>query len=313
MTKRLSKVLLLALLVFTAPVYAQFMPTAADMKKLSSVEVQWEDAPGAFMYEVEVFNSQGKKLKSFVAKSSLFKFKSTSGKIKIRGRVIDAYGKKGMWSPLFETVVPPEDLKFPETADTAKPIEVQANNKTMTGKVTLSWPAVTQARRYLIKVYDKDDKVIKETITNKLSEKFELPPGSFYFTITPIGNDKVEGKEVRAPRTIQVGSARLPMEKFEIIQNANTLLIKMPQTVDIQIFGELEYANHLAENWTPVLQYAPFSAEAWAPDAGLKPGRYRIGFWVTKTGWMDSEKFKHEFVIKPTEAYIMEPDPIPKK
>ncbi len=279
-------------------------PVAIGKQKLSSVELQWEDSPGAFMYEVEVFNSKGKKLKSFTSKSSLFQFKSTSGKIKIRGRIIDAYDKRGLWSEVTSIEVPPDDLKFPEAPENQKAISANAASSNSKGKVALSWPEAVQARRYLVKILDKDDKVIQQKETTNLNEKFELPVGGYSFSVTPIGIDHVVGKEVRAPQKIQIGAAQLPTEKFQLAKTDEPLSIKMPKRNNFEIFGALEYAYHLSDIWTPVLGYTPFADDIWTPNDKLKPGRYRISFWTARKDWIDSDKFYHEFVVKPTEAEI---------
>ena len=151
---------------------------------------------------------------------------------------------------------------------------------------------------------DKDDKVIQQKETMNLSEKFELPIGAYSFSVTPIGIDHVAGKEVRAPNKIQIGAAQLLSEKFLVANEAEPLSIKMPKRNNFEIFGALEYANHLSEVWTPVLNYTPFADDIWTPADKLKPGRYRISFWTARKNWIDSDKFYHEFVIKPTEADI---------
>jgi hypothetical protein len=300
MKRNLSNFIFFILTFALSPSWGQNKNT--DLKKLSSVELQWEDSDGAFMYEVEVYNSKSKLLKKFVSKTSLFKFKSTSGKIKLRGRVMDAYGKKGLWSDMIETQVPPDDIKFaPDTSG----ISAKANTKTLKSKVNLSWPESTQAKKYLVKVYDKDGKVVAEKTVNKTSESFEFDVGSYHYSITPIGNDQIAGKEVMAPRPIQIETAQLPSERFNIVKGPKgELQIKMPVKPGMKVFGELEYAHHLAEDWTPVLKYSPLEESIWTPDTKLKPGRYRVGFWVTRAGWTDSGKFKHEFVVKPTETDI---------
>ncbi|MBL7543097.1 MAG: hypothetical protein JNL11_04735 [Bdellovibrionaceae bacterium] len=306
MKKILNSFVITTLFLSGVPCWGQSKPS----QKLSSVELQWEDSPGAFMYEVEIYNSKSKLLKSFVSKSSLFKFKSTSGKIKIRGRVLDAYGKKGLWSSLIETEVPPDDLKFPDAQENPPPIQASTHSKTLKGKVNLNWPEGVQARRYFVKIYDANNSVIKEKETRNLAENFELDPGTYRYSVTPIGNDKVLGKETFAPQRVQIGAAQLPLAKFEVIQTQNRLQIKMPRKSDVEIFGELEYAYHLSETWTPVFKYDPFTEPFWTPEGSLKPGRYRVGFWLHKAGWEDSVKFNHEFVIKPTEKEIIDTETI---
>lgn len=307
MIKKISNLLFLFTVIYSICVFSETKSTSTKKQELSSVELQWEETPGAFMYEVQILNSKGKQLKMFVSKSSLFKFQSTSGKIKIRGRLVDAYGKKGHWSPLIEAEVPPEDLKFPVNSDNKNPITAQASSKTSKGIVSLSWPSGIQAKRYKIKIYDKDNNLVQEKETPNLTEKFELDVGTFSYSITPIGNDQIPGKEIKAPTTIEIGAAQLSLEEFQVIESPEKKLeIKMPVRKNFEITGALEYANHMSETWTPVAEYTPFTEDIWTPDDKLKPGRYRIGFWITRKNWISSEKFYHQFVIKPTESEIEE-------
>lgn len=301
MRKTLSRLFLFLFVLTQTSAFAQ--TKTQNLKGLSSVELQWEDTPGAFMYEVEVFNSKNKRLKKFVSKTSLFKFKSTSGKIKIRGRILDVYGKKGHWSEIIETVVPPDDIKFPQGE--VNPIEAKANSFTLKGKIKLSWPDGIQAKQYTVRIYDENRKKVAEKTVSQPFENFELGAGTYGYSITPIGNDFILGKEIMSPRKIIIGSAQLPDERFNVVSGPDgALQIEMPTKPGLEIYGNLEYAHHMAEDWTQVLQYSPFAKAMWTPETKLKPGRYRVGFWVKRKGWIDSAKFKHEFVIKPTEAEI---------
>ena len=170
-------------------------------KKLSSVEMQWEENKNAVKYQVQVFNSKNKLLKTFESKTSLLKFKSTSGKVKIRGRFLDSYGKYSSWSELIPIQVPPEAVKFSDGAqsDSQNSFIGKASNKTMKGKVLITWDEAPQAKKYFLKVYDKNNKTVFEKISNTTNAELFLEAGDFTFSITSIGNDEVTGTESFSP------------------------------------------------------------------------------------------------------------------
>lgn len=283
----------------------------AKNKKLSSVELQWEEYKNAKQYQVQVFNSKKKFLRTFESNSSLIKFKSTSGKVKVRGRFLDIYGKYSDWSELIDVEVPPDAVEFPspETlSDFPKSIEVQASNKSMKGKVTLTWPEAAQANKYQLKIYDKDKKLVKEITTTKTDLPILLDPGDYNFSITTIGNDNILGKEIYSPQNVSVNSARIPDIPFKLDildPEKNTFKIQIPKVENVIIAGKLEFTYHLVEKWI-VVQEITEVTEFWSPDPKLKPGRYKISFWGTRSGWQDSKAFSHEFVIKPTEESLKE-------
>ena len=294
---------------------AQTKTAGKSTKKLSSVEIQWEENKYATKYQVQVFNSKNKFLRTFESKTSLLKFKSTSGKVKIRGRFLDTYGKYSEWSELIDITVPPEAVDFTVQATSndgaviePAPISAQASNKTMMGKVALKWSEAAQAKKYKITIYDKDKKVVKEIITNKISSAVELEAGTYFFSVTTIGNDDIQGKEVYSPQQILIKSAQVADIPFKLEENKsdkNNFKIIIPNQPNIVITGKLEYSYHLVEKWQTVEEINKVP-DFWSPDPKLKPGRYKISFWGKKDGWQDSNTFTHEFVVKPTEESLKE-------
>jgi hypothetical protein len=281
------------------------LPKAA--KKLSSVEMQWEEAKDAVKYQVQVFNSKKKFLRTFESKSSLLKFKSTSGQVKIRGRYLDGYGKYSEWSDLIDIDVPPEAVEFTEAAtsssETIKPIEVQASNKSMKAKINLQWKAAAQAKKYKVKIYDENKNLVQEHILKDLSFTAELEAGKYTFSITSIGNDEIAGKESPAPRPIFVKSAQLsdiPFALKFLDKNHQKFKIQIPHTDQVVVLGKLEYSHHMVDKWI-VVEDISKATDYWAPSPDLKPGKYKISFWGSKQGWQDSGVFTHEFIIKPKE------------
>ncbi|MCB0370293.1 MAG: hypothetical protein KDD45_12935 [Bdellovibrionales bacterium] len=282
----------------------------SSKKDLSSVELQWEDSKYATHYQVQVFNSKKKYLKTFNSKTSLIKFKSTSGKIKIRGRFKDVYGNYSDWSQFIDVEVPPEPVRFGDSKNLSLEkllITSKASNKTLKGKVDLKWSEAPQAKKYKIKVYDKDKNIINEFITSNSSFTLDLEAGTYTFSITSYGNDNIVGKESFSPQKILVKSAQLADLPFDIEKSkqSNSFKILIPQEKNVSIIGKLEYSHHLVENWKVVESLKNLS-EFWQPDNNLVPGRYKISLWGSKIGWQNSNPYTYEFVIKPTEAAIKE-------
>ncbi|MCK6596785.1 MAG: hypothetical protein L6Q37_00355 [Bdellovibrionaceae bacterium] len=278
-------------------------------KKLSSVEMQWEENKNAVKYQVQVFNSKNKLLKTFESKTSLLKFKSTSGKVKIRGRFLDSYGKFSSWSDLTPIEVPPDPVKFNEADQTNKEsfFAGRASNKTMKGKVLINWNQAPQAKKYLLKVYDNNTKTVLEKISNSTSAELFLEAGSFTFSITSIGNEEVMGKESFSPKKITVSSAQISDLNFEVAnnpKNENQFEIKLPQKRSIIIIGKLEYSYHMSERidkpWKLVGSLFEVKETIWSPPGNLTPGKYKISFWGRKDNWQDSIPFEYEFTVKPT-------------
>lgn len=290
--------------------FAQKKDTAENKisKKLSSVEIQWEDNKDAVKYQVQVFNSKKKFLRTFESKTSLLKFKSTSGQVKIRGRYLNGYGKYSEWSSLIDIDVPPEPVEFDEKplseGKEIPPLEAQASNKSMKGKVTLNWKPAAQAKRYKVKIYDKQKNVIHEFLSSSTTHSIELEAGEYDFSITSIGNDEISSKEVHSPRLIKIKSAQLSEIPFKLQMLdpiKKTFKVLIPKQENILIMGKLEFSYHLVENWK-ILEELSNLPETWSPPADLKPGKYKISFWGTKPGWQDSGVFTHEFIVKPKEA-----------
>lgn len=303
--------------LFSTLSFLAYASEVKNSKRLTSVEVQWEEEKNISKYQVQIFNSKNKFIKSFESKTSLFKFKSTSGKIKLKGRYVDNYGNIGPWSSFIEIDVPPDSVKFNFPSETGESlIKAQASNQTLRGKVNLAWPSATQAKKYKLRIYDSDKKLIKELVTDNLTEKIELETGVYQFSITALGNDLIPSKETYSPQKIMIGAAQLNQPKFEIVKDKNSttvFLIKIPQenweSKKSSIYGELEYSKHFSDQWAVVKSFKSIKDKTWSyqkikKENHLIPGKYRISLWLSKKDWIDSEKFKYEFIIKPTQSEL---------
>ncbi|MBN8538141.1 MAG: hypothetical protein J0M15_13890 [Deltaproteobacteria bacterium] len=313
MQLKLVFIFLMTMTIFTSS-FGEVLSKKNAVQKLSSVEIQWEDYKEATKYQVQVFNSKNKFLKTFESKTSLLKFKSTSGKVKIRGRFLNTYGHYSQWSEFINIEVPPESVEFNKSADINAqgkngifaPLTAKASNLTLKGKLKLEWPESAQTKKYKLKIYDKDKKLVQELISKNPNAQIELDAGEFEYSITSIGNDDILGKEIFSPQKININAAQLPDILFKVEssnKNTNDFKILIPKKPNILISGKLEYSYHLEDKWE-VIQEITKTAESWSPGPNLKPGKYKISFWGKKVGWQNSIPFNYEFVIKPTEESI---------
>ncbi len=306
-------IFLITISIFTAS-FGEVLAKKNTVQKLSSVEIQWEDYKEATKYQVQVFNSKNKFLKTFESKTSLLKFKSTSGKVKIRGRFLNPYGRYSQWSEFINIEVPPESVEFNKSTDknsldkngSPEPITAKASNLTMKGKLKLEWPESAQTKKYKIKIYDRDKKLVQELISKNPNIQIELDAGEFEYSVTSVGNDDILGKEIFSPQKINITAAQLPDIQFKVEspdKNTNNFKILIPKKPNVLISGKLEYSYHLEDKWE-VIQEIAETAKSWSPGPNLKPGKYKISFWGKKVGWQNSIPFNYEFVIKPTEESI---------
>lgn len=291
---------LLYLLLFSHWALCQNQEAKVKKSDLAQVELQWEDISGAFMYEVEIINSKNKLLKKFISKTSLFKFKTTSGLIKVRGRVVDIYGKKGNWSTYIDVTVPPGEIATPDKLQ-ASEIKIKPNPKTSKGEVKLEWPIATQAIGYKLIVKDQAQKIVSESTLKNNSTTVFLNAGHYTFSVIPFGNDSIEGKEYVSNQKITVGNSQLQNEVFDVKNENKVITISWTPKQDIKIIGQLQFAYHLSDTWLPVNDAQELVESPWLPNQNLKPGRYRAAIWSKKENWVDSETFYYEFVVKPTE------------
>lgn len=279
------------------------------------VELEWEEVPGAKIYELEFQNLDGKSLATFRSSSSIFKFKFKVGKYRVRSRVADARRVFGVWSDLQEFTVKPKEITVPENSIATKGV---IDPKTLTAEVALHWGPAPGAGQFLVKVMNEKDEVVKEELVEGLSCKMNLEAGNYHVSVTAVGPQGIQSDPVNLPGkvvidTVQLAKPLIALEEVADPKNPKTKLQRLPQTRGLptvrwknasliaDTVGTLEYAYFFGEEWLPVAEFVSKNAKEVILEKATKPGRYRISAWAEASGLKKSEVTTYEFVVKPTE------------
>lgn len=298
-----------------APAPASVLASASAESLKVPVELEWEEVPGAKVYELEFQNFEGKVLKTFKSSSPIFKFKFKAGIYKVRSRVADARKVFGEWSALEEFRVQPKPVTIPEKSIVTKGV---IDPKTLEGEVLLRWGAAQGATHYRVQVKNEKSEIVKEEIVSGLSLKTQLPAGVYEITLTALGPEGIASDPVTLPGkvvmdTVQLAKPVMALEELPDPRNPKTKLQRLHQTQGrptirwkeaskvADTVGTLEYSYFFSEEWMPVENFTSKNAQEVILEKASKPGRYRISAWSEATGLKKSEVTTYEFVVKPTE------------
>lgn len=293
---------------------AKVVAPSADESNKVPVELEWEQIPGAKLYELEFRNPQGKVLNVFKSTNHIFRFRFKVGQYQVRSRVADARKVYGNWSDLQAFTVQPKPVKLSE-----KPVSTRGviDPKTLTTDVAWQWGEAAGAQQFRLKVFNAKGEVVRDELVTGLSYKTQLGAGEYTTVLTAVGLDGIESDPVTLPGKILVETVQLapPVIAFEEVPDAGnpklkvtrlprskgvpTLRWKDPSAVADTV-GILEYRYFFGEEWLPVERFTSKGATEVILTKAIKPGRYRINTWAEAAGLKKSEVTSYEFVVKPT-------------
>jgi hypothetical protein len=307
-------------LVLSLNAHAEEAPAKAGGQHLANseekvpVELEWEDIPGAKIYELEFQNFEGKTLSLFKSPNHVFKFKFKVGRYKVRSRVADARKVYGEWSVLNEFTVQPKPVPVSEKNVSTKGV---VDPKTLTGEVVWHWNEAAGATHFRVKVIDHNDKIVRDEIVKGFAYKTQLGAGVYTTVLTSVGADGIESDPVTLPGKVVIETVQLekPVIAFEEVADAADPKVKvtrLPQTKGAPTLrwkdpspvadtvGTLEYRYFFGDEWIPVEKFTSKNAKEVILEKATKPGRYRINAWAESAGLKKSEVTSYEFVVKPT-------------
>lgn len=278
------------------------------------VELEWENIPGAELYELEFQNHDGKVLNTFKSSSHVFKFKFKVGHYRVRSRVADARKVYGDWSSLEEFTVRPKPAKILQKSVVTQGV---INKKTLTSEVVIHWGEAPGASQFRVKVINEKNVVVRDEIVKGFFYKTSLEAGTYTTTLTSIGNDGIESEPVTLPGKVVIETVQLekPVIVFEEIpdtSNPKAKVQRLPLTKGLPTLrwkdasavadtvGVLEYRYFFGEEWLAVDKFTSKNAKEVILEKATKPGRYRISAWAEASGLKKSEVTTYEFVVKPT-------------
>lgn len=272
-----------------------------NKNEMSSVELQWEELPGAHEYELELHSLSRKKLKTFKSKNGHFKFRMPVGKYKVRARVADSRLLYSDWSDFSDFVVPVEAPPLSENQITKGMPDPQS----LKSKLDLSWGASPQADYYRLEIMDVQGTVLEQHQTDKTHMSVELIAGEYQYRV--FGVHKLTGIE-SLPREknpkIVISKTQLPPpvwnEKMSETEKSNNL-VKWEGHPLAFFAGELEYMPYFGEEWEPVKTLAKTKDKNISFGKKMRPGKYRLKLWAEGEGFESSNAIYREFIIKPEE------------
>lgn len=278
------------------------------------VELEWENIPGAKVYELEFQSLNGKVLNTFKSSGHIFKFKFKVGKYRVRSRVADARKVYGNWSALEEFTVQPKPAKIPEKSVVTNGV---IDSKTLTSEVIFHWGEAPGAAQFRVKVMNEKNIVVKEEIVKGFYYKTQLSAGTYVTTLTSISADGIESEPIALPGKVVIETVRLdkPVIAFEEVPDVGNPKVKIQRlplsngvptlrwkeaSALADTVGTLEYRYFFGEEWIAVDKFTSKSAKEVILEKAIKPGRYRISAWSEANGLKKSEITTYEFVVKPT-------------
>lgn len=277
------------------------------------VELEWEEIPGASLYELEFQNMQGKIIGVVKSASHIFKFKFKVGSYRVRSRAADSRKVFGDWSALQEFQVQPRPVNVAEVKTRSRSV---VNPKTLQADVAWSWPETLGALNFRLKVLNAKGEVVREELLSRRTFRTQLPAGEYTSVLTSVGADGIESEPVTLPgkiviETVQLAAPALAFEELVDPLKPEEKLQRLPQTKGVPTLrwkgrpsaadtvGTLEYRYFFGEEWIPVDKFVSKKAQEVILDKAVKPGRYRVNTWSEASGFKKSEVTSYEFVVKP--------------
>lgn len=265
--------------------------------RVTSVELVWEKIPEATIYELEIFTLEKKRLKNFKQKDSTFVLKLPLGQYLARMRVADERGVFGVWSEMSDFRVTVQTPKFL----TDKPIQALPDPKTLRALLPVKWEKTPLATHYRFEIYNETGKLISRKVTTSTRVHLNLSPGIYHYQVIALTDSGEESIPPEKKKIIAVDRPQLDPPHF---QEGPELRWKIHPKSFAQ--GTLEYLPLWGDSWSIVKNLSFENQQSFHKDSSLRPGQYRLTLWAKAPGWIDSEKAKTEFIIKPLEKNLPE-------
>ncbi len=260
------------------------------------VEFEWEEIKGAKGYQVEIRNKQ-KKILTFNSKTSTFKFKITSGRYEIRGKIYSdsPTALKSEWSEWREFNVPPKNVKPIQISKINPKIKPNSNS----AEVPIDWDDTEGAVEYLLEVLNFNNKVIDSIKTTHSATRINLRPGNYRLKVTAFTQDGLSSEPTVSNDTLTIQNISLEPPRILKLDLKNKFieLEWMPETL---LWVHLERQAFLGETWITI-EDKNITVTRYE-FKNLKPGKYRVSFLSKNTVGDNSEYTTKEFIIKPNET-----------
>lgn len=285
---------------------SQVIPTAVptEAKPMKSVELEWEEVPGAVSYILRLQPSIGGEPLYLTSEQAHLKEQIPLGvyklQIRSRGKQDDVLSP---WSEAIQLEVVTKEL-LPLSPKNEETVEAQSLKEQT---VDFTWTPVDQVKVYNLKIWSDDQNfkpVIFKTRTTKKS--LGVRPGHRYFwQVSFESANSTSYAQTPATFSFQLIGERLlsPTDLQLTRKDADQILNWRPAT-EAQLYKAKLLFHYLDESHFAPLKpdlSATLKTTEWNTGK-LKPGVYRLELTASARNRTDSEPVLFDFVVKPLET-----------
>ena len=262
-----------------------------------TVELEWEEVPGAVSYEVRLTPATGGKSRVFSVKENRLSHQVPVGnyQLQIRAKAADS-DSFSAWSPSSDLEVLNKEI-IPLHPEDNSVINAGEGKKQ---EVEFRWSPVDKVREYTLRVWSDEKKETPWIFTGtKTHKKLEVPTGRvYYWQVLFISANEVD--YAQDPKTFSFSLQGAQLLRPEFIAEAKLPTWKGGDGT--KAYKVKLFFRHLDETeWKTVLEE---KTEKSFLTKKLKPGNYKIEVTATAPRRSDSEPAVHEFLVKPSLAEL---------
>ncbi len=280
--------------------------SAADsepVKKLKSIELEWEQIPKATSYDVKLTPVNGGSPIVFTTTENHIVQTIPAGPYNLQIRsFVKSLDFSSAWSDPVTVEVVAKEL-FPLNPEDKSTIENRGSKKQT---VEFRWSPVEHIKAYNITVWSEDEKQKPWVFTTKAtSKKLEVPPGAVYYWQVKFesSNDVTYIQEPQTFSFTLLGDKLLQPEIVDKVPTDESRTFSWRATPDAKRYHAKISFQYLDENTWTLVREADVTTNHWSAGK-LKTGRYKIEVCAVAPRRSNSENAILEFLVKPTQTEL---------
>lgn len=295
----------------SAPTSSLRGPSPSQFLSNRSVEIEWDEVPGATQYDLEIYDGKYKKfIKTFTSKSSVFKLNVKMGKYYFRSRILDKFGRSSEWTDMAELLIAPPPTKIKN-----KQVENQqffAEKSSGLLNYPITWEALPGISEYKVILETTDGQQELETIVKGTSAVLKVPPGQHQIRIRAVLSDGTVGDLSEPTSVISVLGAKIqkPTVTYQKDPKLGPVASFSSELSIAQFDGDLFYMPLEGKTWKKVKEFRDLKTKQIIFNSDYIPGKYQLRMQAKSKSFTPSEQGVTEFIIKPLEIVIT---PIPQE
>lgn len=276
-----------------------------------SVEIEWDEVPGAIQYDLEIYDGKYKKfIKMFSSKSNIFKLNVKMGKYFFRSRILDKFARSSEWTEMAELLIAPPPAKIKKNK--VEKQQLFAEKGAGHFNYPISWEELPGISEYKVVLETPDGHQEVEAIVKGTSTTLKVPAGQHQIRVRAILSDGTLGDLSEPTSVISVLGAKIqkPTITYRQDPKLGSVALLSSELAIAQFDGDLYYMPLEGTTWKKVKEFHDLKTKQIIFNANYIPGQYQLRIQAKSKGFTPSEFGITEFVIKPREVVIT---PIPQE